>query len=506
MAGPGDILIKIGAETASAIGEMAKFKTALDSSASASTRMKAGIQAAAIPAAAALTALAAAGYKAAEASIAHQAVDERLETSLRSTTGATEDQAKAMAEYVQHLELATGVSEEQLAPALALLARASGSTSEAQKELNIAMDVSAATGKDLTVVSTALAKAHDGNFGSLKRLVPGLDQAALKSKDLDAVLQNLSDTTGGAMVASTKTAEGQMQIFHASTKQLNEALGAGLLPIIQAIIPLLTRLAVFASDNAKAIQILAGVVAVLSAGILAANIALKAYEAIQVAVKAATIAWTAVQWLLNAALDANPIGVITLAIAALVAGIIIAYKHSQTFRDIVHAALTAVEAAARSLASGFEELFTAAKTAFDWIVAHWQVAAFAFGPIGAAIALIADNWATVAGAAKAAADAMLGTINSVIGALRSAIGAVEDLIGALSRIHVPHISLPSIPNPFTVAYPGGPAVASYGAATASSSSGSSTTINVYGAIDPEGTARTIRRVLAEHDRRMGRTA
>jgi hypothetical protein len=504
MAGPGDILIKVGAETAKAVSNLDNVHKALDKTASTSSRMASGLKAAALPAAAALTALSAAAVKWTQAAMEDQAVAERLATSLKSTTGATDAQVAAMQDYIDKTELATGVSDDQLSPALATLARATGDTAEAQKMMSVALDVSAATGKDVESVSKAMAKAHEGQTGALAKLVPGLSEAARTSKDYDVIMAELADTTGGAMTASTKTAAGQLRIFKAATDQLNEAMGAVLLPILQAILPLLTRLAIFAQDNVKVIQILAGVVAVLSAGILVANVAMKAFQAIQIAVKVATAAWTAAQWLLNAALSANPIGLVVVAIAALAAGLIYAYKHSETFRSIVQAAFRAVADAAAYLRQGFDALVAAARVAFDWIVAHWQVAAFAFGPLGAAIALIADNWDKVAGAARAAADVMLGAIRAVEGAISSVIGAVERLIGALGRIHVPDIHLPSIPGLNAAAFAGGPAVAGF--ASSSSSSGGSTTINVYGAIDPEGTARTIRRVLAEHDRRMGRSA
>jgi hypothetical protein len=260
-------------------------------------------------------------------------------------------------------------------------------------------------------------------------------------------------------------------------------------------------MAVFAQDNAKVIAALAAVVGVLSAGIVAANAVLKIYEAINISVKVATIAWTAAQWLLNTALDANPVGLITLAIAALVAGIIIAYKKSDTFRTVVQGALRAVTDAANYLATGFRQLWDVASAAFDWIVAHWQVASFAFGPLAVAITAIADNWDKVAGAAKAAGAVMLGAIDAVEGAIRSVIGAVESLISALGRIHVPSIHLPSIPGINLAA----PAPAGYGRSAPAAYAGG-VTINVYGAIDPEGTARTIRRVLEASDRRMGRTA
>ncbi|MFC7723375.1 hypothetical protein [Nonomuraea recticatena] len=62
-------------------------------------------------------------------------------------------------------------------------------------------------------------------------------------------------------------------------------------------------------------------------------------------VKAATVAWTGVQWLLNAALNANPIGIIVLAIAALVAGAIWAYNNIEWFRNAVDAAWKAISTA-----------------------------------------------------------------------------------------------------------------------------------------------------------------
>ncbi len=61
------------------------------------------------------------------------------------------------------------------------------------------------------------------------------------------------------------------------------------------------------------------------------------------AAKIATVAWTAVQWLLNAALTANPIGIVVVAIAALVAGIIYAWNNCETFRTVVLAVWEAVK-------------------------------------------------------------------------------------------------------------------------------------------------------------------
>jgi SLT domain-containing protein len=63
------------------------------------------------------------------------------------------------------------------------------------------------------------------------------------------------------------------------------------------------------------------------------------------AVAVASKAWAAVQWLVNAALTANPIGIVIVAIAALAAGIVIAYKRSDTFRRVVDTVFRAIRGA-----------------------------------------------------------------------------------------------------------------------------------------------------------------
>lgn len=80
---------------------------------------------------------------------------------------------------------------------------------------------------------------------------------------------------------------------------------------------------------------------------LAGNtLALGAYTIATGVIKGATMAWSAVQWVLNAALSANPIGLVVVAIGALIAGIVLAYKNSETFRNIVQAAWEGIKNAA----------------------------------------------------------------------------------------------------------------------------------------------------------------
>lgn len=499
MAGPGNIIIKIGASAGQAVSELTTVNRALGDTMTTSEKMGAGLRKAALPAAAALGVLAVGAVDAAKAAMEDATAHDHLVSSLQRTTNATEAQANAADDWISKLSLSTGVADDDLRPALEKLATATGSVTSAQGFLKQALDISAATGKDVVTVSTAIAKAHEGQTASLAKLVPGLSEAARTSKDFGVIMDEIQQKTGGAMADSAATAAGQYQIFNNQMQELKETLGASLLPIIQAFLPLLNKFATFASENTTAIKILVGIIAGLSAGVLVANAAMKVYAAGQTVVKAATAAWTAAQWLLNAALTANPIGLVIVAIAALGAALVVAYLKSQTFREIVQAALGAVKTAAQALANAFETAKDAAAAAFNWIIAHWKLGLFAFGPIGVAVLLIVDNFRTLQNVASSVFAAINSAISGVSSTIYGVISAVESLISALGRIHVPSIHLPHIPG---VNVAPAPAAAQLGAGGRSTSSG--VTVNVYGAIDPEGTARQIRRILGDSDRRRGR--
>lgn len=117
------------------------------------------------------------------------------------------------------------------------------------------------------------------------------------------------------------------------------------------------------------------------AGVAAAATAVKtvAVKTAQLAVAAATKVWAAVQWVLDAALNANPIGLIVIAIAALVAGIILAYKHSATFRAIVQGAFKGIMIAVKAVVSFFTgTVWPAIKVVFNAIVSGAKAIAAPF--------------------------------------------------------------------------------------------------------------------------------
>jgi tape measure domain-containing protein len=90
------------------------------------------------------------------------------------------------------------------------------------------------------------------------------------------------------------------------------------------------------------------------------------------AAAAASKVWAAGQWLLNAALSANPIGLIVIAIAALVAGLVLAWRNSETFRNVVTGVFGAVQRAAGDavgfMIQGFRGLLAVWLTVADGII------------------------------------------------------------------------------------------------------------------------------------------
>ena len=135
--------------------------------------------------------------------------------------------------FIDRTQRATGVADDELRPALAKLAGATGNAYDAQKLLNLALDVSAGTGRDLTSVTTALSRAAGGQFTALKRLAPSLDAATLASGDLNLVTAELSRLFGGQAAARAATFAGTMDRLKVAADELLESFGKGFLQAFQ---------------------------------------------------------------------------------------------------------------------------------------------------------------------------------------------------------------------------------------------------------------------------------
>ena len=292
---------------------------------------------AALPAAAAIAGLGAALGSATQAAMEDAAAQEQLAGVIRrSTLDATQDALDVNEKWISSLSRATATADDALRPALATLVQSTGDLTLGQELLQQALDISASTGKDLGTVTDALSKAYNGNMKGLKALDASLIPLIKDGADFDTVMEALAATTGGAATDAANTAAGQMANLKIQFDEAKESIGAALLPVMQKLLDALLPLAYWAQENTKIILIFAAVIGGLSVAVIAANAAMKIYEATLIIVKASQAA-------LNFVMAANPIGLVVIAIAALVAAFVLAYKNSETFRNGVSALFDAIK-------------------------------------------------------------------------------------------------------------------------------------------------------------------
>jgi hypothetical protein len=176
-----------------------------------------------------------------KAAIEDEQAQLRLAAALKSATGATEGQIQATEDYILKTSLATGVADEQLRPAFQRLAVSTKDVNEAQKLLNLSLDIAKGRGLDLETVANALGRAQDGNTTALGRLGLGLSKAELSTLSFTEVQQKLSDLYGGAAAANAETFQGKIDRLKVGFDEAKEALGVALLPQVERFIGFLNE-------------------------------------------------------------------------------------------------------------------------------------------------------------------------------------------------------------------------------------------------------------------------
>ena len=179
------------------------------------------------------------GVDSVKAAIADEKSQALLANSLRNTTGATDEAIAATEAWIDQTQRAYGVVDDDLRPALSKLAAMTGSVTNAQKLLGLAIDVSAGSGVDLNAATNAVTKALQGNYKALKNLGVPITDAMVKSKDLNAVLQLTAKTFAGAASARANTFEFRMKRLGIAFDEAKESLGAALMPALEELFQIL---------------------------------------------------------------------------------------------------------------------------------------------------------------------------------------------------------------------------------------------------------------------------
>jgi hypothetical protein len=193
---------------------------------------------------------------AAQAAVEDQKSQGLLATALQNTTGANNAQIASVEKSIKKMQLQASVADDEIRPAFAKLARATGDVQKSTELMSLALDIAAGTGKSLDAVTTALSRAvgPEGTTGALERLVPAIKGA----KDPMAELEKLF--AGSAEQAAKLDPYQQMNIIFG---EMQEQVGMALLPVLEKFSTWLAT----PEGQAKLQEIVDGIVAIIEEGI-----------------------------------------------------------------------------------------------------------------------------------------------------------------------------------------------------------------------------------------------
>jgi hypothetical protein len=174
-----------------------------------------------------------------KAAIEDEAAQVKLATSLQNVTGATNAQIAAVEAQITKTSLLTGITDDQLRPSLDRLVKSTKDIEAAQKLQNLAIDIAAGSGKSLEAVTNALAKGYDGNTAALGKLGVGISAAELKTMSFDEVTAKLAGTFEGQASTQADTFAGKMARLNVAFSEAKETVGSY---VLTAITPLVSGL------------------------------------------------------------------------------------------------------------------------------------------------------------------------------------------------------------------------------------------------------------------------
>jgi hypothetical protein len=205
----------------------------------------------------------------------------------------------------------------------------------------------------------------------------GLDLAPVLYKGSAAIKDQLNMANKYGLAMSGKNAKA-IQKSIADQREMKMAymgvqvsLGKALLPVMLAIEQIILKITNIMQPFIQNGYLVKGLILGLVTAFLA-------FKAVMIAAQIATAAETLGLTELDAAMLLNPIGLVIVAIVALVAAFVILWKKSATFRDMVYAVWHALE------------------WAFDWAKQNWPLlVGILGGPFGLAAAYIITHWGQV---------------------------------------------------------------------------------------------------------------
>jgi hypothetical protein len=373
------------------------------------------IKKAAVPAGLALAAMGGFLVNAAKGAEEARIADQKL-ASVLDTMG-FEDATKRVSAYAESLEKTVAVDADVIKATqtkLATFSNLAGTVDEAggafDRATLAALDMAAAgfgsaegnavqLGKalqDPIKGIAALAKSGVTFTEQEKKKIEALVESGNLLEAQNIILKAVEGQVGGTAAASASSFD-KMKFALAG---VSDTFGEMLLPVIDELAPKLAKFSAWAQKNKTLLAAVAGVIAGLATAIVGVNVAMKVWTA-------TTKAFTAVQKVFNLIMGMNPIFLIAIAIAAIVAILIVLQQKFDIFGIAVEA-----------IGKAFEAVWDAIKFVFDWAVENWPLLlAIITGPFGLAVLAVVTF-----------KDSIIGFLGNLIGWIGTAFKTVLDLI------------------------------------------------------------------------------
>jgi phage-related protein len=278
------------------------------------------------------------------------------------------------------------------------------------------------------VDKTALVMKAFGKNGMA--LLPFLNKGAAGVKELMKQSDELGTTLSGKDLDAVKENTKAKRTFGEAVKGLQIAVGRELYPALtmvtrflsESVVPVIRTVVAWMKEHKDIVTKVAVVLGGLVAGFMLVQ---KAIQAV-----------TAVQAVLNVVMSANPIGLVVIAIAALVAALVLAYNKFDWFRNFVDAAWDGIQQAISTVVEWFKEyVWPTLSTVIGWIVAYYRflfrVAAEVWKRIWAVISAVIDwfrdsAWPVI----KRVIDFIVGYYRFLFNAAKQVWGWIAERIGA----------------------------------------------------------------------------
>jgi phage-related protein len=223
---------------------------------------------------------------------------------------ATQTKLATFANLTKTVDTAGGAFDRATVAALDLAAAGFGSAESNAVQLGKALE-------DPIKGITALTKSGVTFTAEEKEKIKVLTESGQILEAQNMVLSAIEKQVGGTAAASASS----FDKIKLALDGVADAIGTGILPLIEMLTPKLQAFSAWAAENSKLLSTVVLVVGSLTGALYALSLVIKAV--------------TIVQTVFNAVMLLNPIGLVVLAVAALAAGFVLAYKKIEPFRNLV---------------------------------------------------------------------------------------------------------------------------------------------------------------------------